>query len=253
MIRAFRTLVEPELAKLGFSGEEGHLVRRIDGLTHVIELQHSIYGGRVTANLGLDLECLKPLVRWIDPPALGPHAHDATRWVRIGMVRPERADQWWSFSPDSSDETTRAAKACGRAILDHGVPWLDAEATPDAFLGWATARVERSKTPARPDGSFLDLRLMAAILAWQGRLDEARSWIDRARGAWPEERARLVDARRTYADKHRDGQALADVPDLVAELEALIEPTTASSAPADGPSRGRPRRSRSARTRSSRA
>lgn len=249
VIAFFKDQVEPELHSLGFVGKRGHFVRKTGPVTQVIELQHSIYGGRVTANLGLDLEFLKPLVRWISSPALGPHAHDSTRWIRIGLVRPDRADRWWSFEPDALEECKKAVRDLGLAIIEHGVPWLESEADAPAFMRYARARLERSRCAERPDGTYLDLRLMAAILAWGGELEEARHLASLARLSWEDERARLIAARAQY-QRARARTKLASVPDIQAELEALISTTRASRRSPGSPASARPR-SRSGRLRSS--
>ena len=79
--------LEAVLADEGFAREGAQLVRRARGVVEVVEVQHSIYGGRVTANLGLDLVFLRPLVRWVPRPSLGPHAHDCVRWLRVEIGR----------------------------------------------------------------------------------------------------------------------------------------------------------------------
>lgn len=228
VILAFKDEVEPELKALGFDGRRGHLVRANGAVTQAIELQHSIYGGRVTANLGLDLSFLKPLVRWIAQPALGPHAHDCTRWIRIGLVSPERADRWWSFEPDSEEAAVRAVRELGQAIIEHGVSWLDAEAARESFLRYARARIDRGRCPERPNGTYLDLRLCAAVLAWNGELEEASACVELARACWDDERERLVAARAEF-QKTKSKTRMPSVPDIQRELEELISTTTASS------------------------
>jgi hypothetical protein len=227
VLLAFKDKVEPELKKLGFGGRRGHMVKHLGKVTQVIELQYSIYGGRVTANLGLDLTFLKPLVRWIEQPALGPHAHDSTRWIRVGLVRPERTDHWWSFEPDSDEAADRAVDQLGQAILDYGIPWLEGEANEESFLRYARARVERGRCTEKPNGTYLDLRLCAAVLAWSGSIKEARQHVELARTCWDEERQRLVAARAEFL-KTRAKTRMPSVPDIQRELEELILPTKAS-------------------------
>jgi hypothetical protein len=250
VLSAFKQIVEPELKRRGFRGRRGHFVTSEKGVTRVVELQHSIYGGRLTANLGLNLDVLKPLVRWIDAPDVGPHAHDSTRWIRIGLVRPDHVDCWWSFSTDSEDGAEEAARGLGRAIIDHGLPWLDRESTPAAFLRFAEGKLERSISIERPHGSYLDLRLLAAVLAWNGDFGRAKLLAARARESWSEEQRRLVEARDDYRRKNPQlGNRIAPVPDIQAELDQLISTTTVSSKPASDP-RAQRRRSKSARLRS---
>lgn len=240
VILAFKELVEPELKALGFVGRRGHFVRTQGEVAQVVELQYSIYGGRITANLGLDLSFLKPLVRWIAQPALGPHAHDSTRWIRIGMVRPERSDHWWSFEPDTIGAAQRAVRELGQAILEHGIAWLEQEAARESFLRYARAKVERGRCPERPNGTYLDLRLCAAVLAWCGQLDEAQEHAESARACWEDERSRLVAARAEF-QKTKAKTRMPSVPDIQGELEELISTTTASSSrPENGESRSRP-------------
>jgi hypothetical protein len=246
VIHAFKVEVEPELKALGFDGRRGHLVRARGAVTQVIELQYSIYGGRVTANLGLDLTFLKPLVRWIAQPSLGPHAHDSTRWIRIGLVRPERSDHWWSFEPGVEEAAVRAVRELGQAIIEYGVSWLDTECERDAFLHYARARIDRGRCPERPNGTYLDLRLCAAVLAWCGQLEEAQANADLARACWEDERARLVAARAEF-QKTKAKTRMPSVPDIQGELEELISTTTASSGSSAAREPSSRRRSRSAR------
>lgn len=225
VVAAFRRHAGPALKAQGFSGGRGHYVRRQGAVTQVIELQHSIYGGRVTANLGLDLEWLKPYVRWIPSPDLGPHAHDATRWVRVGIVSPAKADVWWSFGDES--EIDECCKHLARAVLEYGVPWLDAKSSRDAFRAYAEEKLVRSQSSMRPHGSFLELRLMSAICAWRGEATLATQHAEWAAELWGEERERLVNARTLYKKRHPEQPRLVGVPNLVRELERLIAPTSA--------------------------
>lgn len=246
VLELFQRRVGPALLALGFQGQGGHYVRPKGGLTQIVELQHSIYGGRVTANLGLDLPGLLPPIRWIPQPNLGPHAHDAARWVRIGMAMPERADRWWAFT-DETDSVVTAIDGLGGALTGYGLDWLDREGAPDALLRHAEERLERSRSPMAVDGGFLELRLLVALHAQIGDLRRARTFLRMAAALWPNEHKKLEEARRHYLEKHQPpGTRLKGVPDLLAELEGLIGPTKASS-------RGRPslgdrrKRSRSGR------
>ena len=226
VIEAFRELAAPGLRAAGFVGRGGHYLRREGAVTHVVELQHSVYGGRFTVNLGLGLEWLHPQVRWIPQPALGPHAHDCTRWIRLGLVTPARADQWWSFSEDEGSVQDSVARL-GEALLGPGLAWLEAESDHEAFLRFARDKLERSKSRRHPLGCFLELRLMAAVSAWTGALAAAETYCQHAGALRTEERARLAEARRLYRHRHPDrAPELPKVPDLQKELEALILPTT---------------------------
>lgn len=225
VLAAYRRLVEPELRAAGFRGRRGHLVRRIGGVTQVIELQHSIYGERFTANLGLDLEWLQPVIRWVPRPAIGPHAHDAVRWVRIGLVGPDHRDRWWSYGM-GSEGLEAATRALGAAIVERGLGWLDDHSEPASFLEYATEHLERSRSDKNPDGGFVELRLMAAVLAWNGDRPAALKCANRARACWAEEKERLERARRIYRRRHSKKGRLPGVPNLLKELDRLISPTT---------------------------
>lgn len=244
VVAAFRRHCSPALKAQGFVGSRGHFVRRQGAVTQVIELQHSIYGGRITANLGLDLEWLRPLVRWIPQPALGPHAHDATRWVRIGIVSPAKADVWWSYA-DETESVDDACRNLARAILEYGVRWMESESAREAFLQYAQEKLVRSQSPVRPHGSFLELRLMAAVCAWRGEFASAHEHAAHAAQLWTEERERLVNARKIYKKRHPSDVRLVGVPNLVRELERIISPTT--GARAFSPPARKKRRSKSSR------
>jgi hypothetical protein len=228
VLAAFRRWVEPGLRESGFGGRRGHMIRRAGGVTQVVELQHSIYGERFTANLGLDLEWLKPTIRWIPRPAAGPHAHDSTRWIRIGLCSPEKVDHWWSYGVESA-----GIEAAMRSLAEHlstsGVPWIDRQSEPPSFIDYAREQMERSRSDRHPDGGFIELRLMAAVLAWHGDREQALKFANRARAIWSEEKDRLEKARLIYKKKHPGQGRLPTVPNLLLELEELISPTTGES------------------------
>ncbi|MEL7369945.1 MAG: DUF4304 domain-containing protein [Myxococcota bacterium] len=226
--RAFRRHAAACLKAAGFVGPRGHFVRRDGAVTQIVELQHSVYGGRITANLGLDLEWLRPEIRWIPRPQLGPHAHDAIRWIRIGLAGPDRRDQWWSFQEDE-ETLEKAGRALAQAVMEHGIPWLEAQSGGRSFLRHAEERHRRSCSDAHPEGGFPEVRLLAAINAWVGDYGEARRFLELARPMWPQEKARLQAARRVYRDRQVEGAKLPRVPDLLKELERLTEPTKGGS------------------------
>ena len=229
-LKAFRSHVVAPLKAAGFAGPRGHFVRRLGAVTQIVELQHSIYGGRMTANLGLDLEWLRPEIRWIPRPALGPHAHDAIRWIRVGLVGPDSTDRWWSFQ-EGVESLEAAGEGLAHAVVRHGLPWLEAQSRAESFLRHAEERCRRSCSKRHPHGCFAELRLLAAIHAWLGEQAEAERYVDLARDLWPTEKARLQAARKIYRERHRDGaRRMPRVPDLMRELERLIEPTRAASA-----------------------
>ncbi len=200
------------------------MVRRVGGVTQIIEVQHSIYGERLTTNLGLDLEWLRPTIRWIPRPALGPHAHDSVRWVRIGLIGPEKSDRWWGYGAETAG-LEAAMRSLGEAVGAAGLAWLDEASDPPSFLEYAREQMERSRSDRHPDGGFMELRLMAAVLAWNGDRDQALKLANRARAIWSEEKERLEKARHTYRKRHPGPGRLPGVPNLLSELEALISPT----------------------------
>lgn len=210
--------LRPALEAAGFRADGAHFVRRVDGVDHVVELQHSVYGARVTVNLGLDLAFLRPLSRWLPRPALGPKAHDCARWIRVGAAA-SGPDLWWSYEEQLATEELVAKVVC------EGLPWLDREGTAAAFSAHALRGLERSKNRAQPDGGYLELRLLAAVFAWTGDFEAAREVAQTARAQWPRERERLVMARGIYR-RRASSRRLAPVPDLQGELERLSAPTT---------------------------
>jgi hypothetical protein len=222
LIESFDRLVAPELKRHGFRGHGGHFVKKTTDVVQVVELQVAVFGGRVTANLGLDLSWLKPATRWIERPRLGPHAHESVRWTRIGLVAPEGVDRWWDFAEGEAEACEEAAMGVGRAVVDDGLPWLELESNGAAFLRHALDRVARSKSPRHPHGRFSELRLLAAVLAWNGRREDARSAAEQARACWNEEKDRLLRARHHFRQKVRSEGRLPSVPDLVRELDRLI-------------------------------
>ena len=219
--------LEAVLADEGFAREGAQLVRRARGVVEVVEVQHSIYGGRVTANLGLDLVFLRPLVRWVPRPSLGPHAHDCVRWLRVGLAGEQRGDRWWTYEAEDPASIAAAAASLAEEVAGPGRGWLVRERTPAAFLAHAERAVERSRSRAQPDGGYLELRLLAAVHAWRGDFERGREVCRVAGCSWEGERARLVPARTIYRRRHPAAAArLPPVPPLQRELERLTEPTT---------------------------
>jgi hypothetical protein len=245
LLTSFDRLMSDGLKRHGFRGREGHYVRNSGSVLQVIELQVAVFGGRVTANLGLDLPWLRPATRWIQRPRLGPHAHEAVRWTRIGLVGPEASDQWWNFTEEGvGNACEAAAHAVGSAVIDDGLPWLEIESKTDAFLRHAEERVSQSKSPRHPHGRFSELRLLAAVQAWNGLDSEAKLTADFARSCWSEEKDRLSRARLHYRKNvAQSGDRVASVPDLVRELDQLLISDPASSEPAARFVRPAPRRS----------
>lgn len=217
-VSAFDRLLIPALKERGFRGRADHFVRRDGEVIQVIELQFSIYGSRVTANLGLDLEWLAPAARWIPRPEIGPHAHEGVRWIRVARAA-GGTDRWWNFETEELAET--AARELFDMIVHQGLAWLSSEAHPRKFLEHARQRVARSSGPRHPAGGFFDLRLLASVLAWNGELEEAREIAKEAESFWPEEKRRLDFAREHYLSRHKGD--CPPVPDLVAELFAIID------------------------------
>jgi len=220
---AFDQRIGPLLREDDFRGNAGHYVAKSGDVERVVEVQLSIYGARVTANLGLNLSWLLPAVRWVSPPELGPHAHECVRWVRLGVVSERAHDHWWSF--ETPPERDACLDELRREIFGAGRAWLLIESTKEAFLREAELRAERSRGPRHPSGRFAELRLLAAVLAWNGRNEEAQRRADDARRLWGEEQDRLTRALALFQDRFppSDPDAAA-VPDLMAELDRLIRP-----------------------------
>lgn len=209
----------PMLEKRGFAGKAGHWVRRFD-VFQVVEVQHSIYGKKITVNLGIDLPWLPPAARWIPRPARGPHAHDCLRWVRIGRLLEEPEDRWWSYELKADADV--AGEEITELIERRALVWLEHESERPSFLEYAKERLERSKGPRAPEGRYLELRMLAAVLAWNHLFDQAHEVVELSRAAWPDAREKLSAARRTFGEKHK-GASLVGVPNLPRELDDLIE------------------------------
>lgn len=228
---AVAAALEHRLAPLGFRHEGAHFVRAHEGVAEVVEAQHSVYGTRLTANLGLDLLWLRPLVRWIRRPDLGPHAHDCIRWIRVGLVDDPSGDRWWSYEPEDPASLEEAAGDLAERVAGPGLSWIGRERDPSSFLHHAERCLDRSRSRLHPEGGYLELRLLAAVLAWRGDFERAGTVCMRAGVHWNEERARLVMARDIYKRRHPDAPTrLPPVPNLQRELERITEPTTGARA-----------------------
>ena len=225
--RVLGRVLKPRLHAQGFDGAGGHYVRRTSGVVEVIEAQHSIYGTRITANLGLDLSWLNPLIRWIPRPQLGPHAHDCIRWIRLGLVDEARTDRWWTYDEESSLSLEHAADELAKHVLGPGLKWFEHERGTEAFLRHAERCRERSRSRLQPEGGYLELRLLAVVHAWRGNFRVAQAVCASARDQWEAERARLTMARKIYHRRHPEAfDHLPPVPNLQRELEDITEPTT---------------------------
>ncbi len=211
-----------QLVPLGFVVSGAHAVRRRGEGVEVVELQHAVYGPRITANLGLSLESLGSVLRWLPTLPFGPHAHECARWSRVSLAEAGGQDRWWTYESDSVES---AADALVDRIVATGVPWLEREGTQDAWLRHGLAAVSRTRSPRCPEGGFFELRLMSAVHAWRSEMDLARARFREAAALWPDERARLAAARAVYA--RRADRPVSELPDLLAELQGLIGPTTA--------------------------
>lgn len=218
LIEAFRRYVAPALRERGFRGRAGHYLRAQGVVDQVIELQPSVFGSRVTANLGVDLRFLEPAMPWVRRARLGARAHECTRWVRIGLAGSAGADVWWSYG--SREELSLACDGLLEALLAHGLGWLDEMSSREAFLTHAAERLERSKGPRHPEGRWSELRVFAATLAWNERVEQARVVAELAESLWIEECARLSAARARYL--RSSPCAIAEIPDLQAELVRLV-------------------------------
>jgi hypothetical protein len=146
------------------------------------------------------------------------------------MVGPEEADRWWSFSEAESHTCEEAALGLGDAVIGHGLRWLDIEAAGPSFLNHAEDRVALSRSPRHPQGRFAELRVLAAVQAWNGLHEDARITAELARACWAEEKARLLRARTHYrANIAPQGARVSSVPDLVSELDRLIDPSQSAT------------------------
>ena len=221
----FRDSVAPELRKRGFRGRGVHLVRTVESVQQVVELQHSIYGARFTVNFGLDLSFLAPTATWIPRPALGPHAHDCVRWIRLRELLPDKEDRWWAY--ETAAERKQAVAGLREAVLEHGLSWLEHESPAGRFYVHSKHRLERSKSPRRPYGRFEELRLHCAVCAWMDRWEEAEAALEDCRVEWPDEREHLEDARRHYLSQlGRRAREVPRVPDAIRGLEAFLAACT---------------------------
>lgn len=202
----------------GFTARDDCYVRDVGPVRQIVEPQRAVYAPRITLNLGLALEPLSPFLPWISARRTSLMA-EAQRWTRLGRIRGDGQDRWWSLEPNP----TSAGKELGQELTEQGLPWLARESTPDAFMRFAEQRRARACSELNPEGGFGELRLSIAIRCWRCEVEEARRLLPFAESAWRVEHGRLEHARRDFGESQDLDVLLEPVPDLWDELVALVE------------------------------
>lgn len=208
--------VERVLRRYGFERDGRCFVRDVGPVRQLVEPQRAVYAPRVTLNLGLSLSTLSPILPWVgEQTSL---LAVAQRWTRLGRVTSDGRDRWW----DVGTEGASAYREMAAELRHHGLPWLDRESASEAFSRFAKARRERTASELSPEGGFGELRLSIAVHCWRRERDEARRLLEFARIAWRVEHGRLEHARRDFSESQDLQRMPEPVPDLLAELEAMV-------------------------------
>ena len=116
-------------------------------------------------------------------PAKGaPKEYDCTVHSRIGALREDRRDFWWTIEPSSDDASI--AKDLAQNVRIYCMPWLERMGSLDAV----------KDTMASKNRSFI----AAAIALHQGNRSEAQDLFERALKEQPLAKSRIV----AWARKH---------------------------------------------------
>lgn len=146
-----REQVAPRLRTLGFNGSGQRFTLQSDTHWALLGFQRSAWGtsseGRFTINLTVVAKDVWEASRASRPhggPSPAPNAFEGMpAWEeRIGMLTPERLDQWWTVR--ANEPTERVAAEVVRAIEDYALPEMRRQiaGSPDARKPhWSTPRV----------------------------------------------------------------------------------------------------------------
>lgn len=180
-----REELAPLLKEVGFKKKARNFHREHADRIDVINVQASRYNDASSAKFTVNVGVYYPAIAEMSdalPVKGAPKEYDCTVHSRIGALREDRRDFWWTIEP-SSDHAS-IAKDLAQNVRVCCVPWLECMGNLDAV----------KDTMANKNRSFI----AAAIALHQGNRSEAQDFLDRALKEQPLARSRIV----AWARKH---------------------------------------------------
>jgi hypothetical protein len=181
-----RHALAPLLKEIGFKKNARNFHRERADRIDVINVQASRYNdassAKFTANVGVYYPAIAEMSDAL-PVSGTPKECDCTVHARIGALREDRRDFWWTVEPSSDDAAI--ANDLAQNVRDYCLPWLERMGSLDAV----------KDAMASKNGSFI----AAAIALHQGNRSEAQGLFNRALNEQPLARSRLVSWARQHA------------------------------------------------------
>ena len=180
-----RAELAPILREVGFKKKARNFRREHADRIDVINVQASRYSDASSAKFTVNVGVYYPAIAEMSdalPVKGAPKEYDCTVHARIGALREDRRDFWWTIEPSSDDGAI--AKDLAQNVRDYCLPWLEHMGDLDAVKD---TMVSKSR-------SFI----AAAIALHQGNRSEAQDLFDRALNEQPLAKSRIV----AWARKH---------------------------------------------------
>lgn len=162
-----REELAPILKETGFKKKGRNFHREHTNRIDVINVQASLYNNASSAEFTVNVGVYYPSIAELSgalPVKGAPKEYDCTIQSRIGSVREDGRDFWWTIGPSSADSAV--AKDLANNVRDYCIPWLDRMGDLDTVKNTTTGRKR--------------LFTAAAIALYQGNQKEAQELIGQA-------------------------------------------------------------------------
>ena len=180
-----REELAPLLKEVGFKKKARNFHREHADRIDVINVQASRYNDASSAKFTVNVGVYYPAIAEMSdalPVKGAPKEYDCTVHSRLGALREDRRDFWWTIEPSSED--AYIAKDLAHNVRVYCVPWLERMGNLDAV----------KDTMASKNRSFI----AAVIALHQGNRSEAQDLFERALKEQPLAKSRIV----AWARKH---------------------------------------------------
>lgn len=180
-----RAELAPFLREVGFKKKARNFRREHADRIDVINVQASRYNDVSSAKFTVNVGVYYPAIAEMSdalPVRGAPKEYDCTVHARIGTLREDRRDFWWTIELSSDDAAI--AKDLAEKVGFFCLPWLERMGDLDTV---------KESMPSK-NRSFI----AAAIALHQGRRGEAQELFDRALKEQPLARSKFV----AWAKKH---------------------------------------------------